>query len=59
MTHVEVVVYKDVLILDITMCDTMTVEVVNGFDDLREYKSCLALRKALVLRLFDAFKEIV
>jgi hypothetical protein len=59
MTHVEVAVYEDVLILDIAVCDTLTVEVVDGFDDLREYKTCLALREALVLRLFDAFKEIV
>ena len=59
MTHVEVAVHEYVLILDITVCDTLTVEVVNGFDDLREYKSCLVLREALVFRLFDAFKEIV
>ena len=59
MTHVEVAVYEDVLILDIAVSDTLTVEVVDGFDDLREYKTCLVLRKALVLRLFDAFKEIV
>ena len=43
MTHVEVAVHKDVLILDITVCDTLPVEVVDGFDDLREYKSCLVL----------------
>lgn len=59
MTHVEVTVYQNVLVLDITVCDTLTVEVVDGFDDLREYKSCLVLREPLVLRLFDAFEEIV
>ena len=59
MTHVEVAVHENVLILDIAVRDTLTIEVVNGFNDLREYKSCLALREALVLRLFDAFKEIV
>jgi hypothetical protein len=59
MTHVEVTVYQDVLVLDITVCDTLTVEVVDSFDNLCEHKSCLVLREPLVLRLFDAFKEIV
>lgn len=59
MTHIKVAVNKNVLVLDITVRDTLTVEVVDGFDDLSEYKSCLILREPLVLRLFNAFKEIV
>lgn len=59
MTHVEAAVNKNVFVFDITVRDTLTVEIVDGFYDLSEYKSCLVLREPLVLRLFDAFKEVV
>ena len=59
MTHVEAAVNKNIFVLDITVCDTLTVEIVDGFYDLSEYKSCLVLREPLVLRLFDTFKEVV
>lgn len=48
-TYVEVAIDEDVFILDITVRDALTVKVVDGFDDLSEYETSLALREAFVL----------
>jgi hypothetical protein len=58
-TYVEIAIDEDVFVLDITVRDALTVEVVDGFDDLSEYETGLTLREALVLWLFDAFEEIM
>ena len=42
-TYVEIVIYENVFILYVAVGDTLTVEVVDSFDNLAEYKTCLVL----------------
>ena len=58
-TYVEIAIDEDVFVLDITVRDALTVEVVDGVDNLSEHETSLPLREAFVLCLLDAFKEIM
>jgi len=42
-TYVEIAVHENVLILDVTVGDALTVEVVDSFDRLPEYETRLGL----------------
>jgi hypothetical protein len=42
-TYVEIVIYENVFILYVAVGDALTVEVVDSFDNLGEYKTRLAL----------------
>jgi hypothetical protein len=48
-TYVEIIIYENVFILYIAVGDALTVEVVDSFHNLGEYKTCLVLRKTFVL----------
>ena len=47
--YVEIAIDEDVFVLDIAVRDALTVEVVDGFDDLSEHETRLSLREAFVL----------
>ena len=42
-TYVEIAIHENVLILNITVGDALTVEVMDNFDRLREYETRLRL----------------
>lgn len=58
-SHLEVTVDQNILILDIAVRDTLTVEVINSLNHLCEDISRLILRKSFMLRLFDTFEQVV
>jgi hypothetical protein len=40
-TYVEIAIHENVLILNVTVGDALTVEIVDSFDRLREYETRL------------------
>ena len=58
-TYIQVSVDDQILVFDITVSDPLRVEIMHGFDDLREDVSCLVLGETLMLALLNALKEIV
>ena len=54
--YLEFIVNDQVLVLNITVGDPMSVKVVHSINDLSEYITSLSFCETLILRLFDALK---
>lgn len=57
--YLETFIDNEVLIFDITVGDTLAVQVIHGLDNLAEDVTSLIFREMFVLGLFDTFKQIV
>jgi hypothetical protein len=57
--YLEMFVDNKVFVLDIAVGNTMAVQIIDCIYNLRKNIPRLVLRQALVLRLLDAFKQIV
>ncbi len=59
MTYLEVSIDDEVFVFDITVRDSLTVQVMHGLDNLRKDVPCLVLRQSLVFALLDTFEQIM
>jgi hypothetical protein len=48
-----------VFVFDVAVCNAMAIQIIDRLDDLPKNIPRKILRQALVLRLLDAFKQIV
>ena len=59
MTHLEIAIDDDVLVFDVAMRDSLTIQIVHRFDNLRKNVACNIFGQSFVLALLNTFEEVV